>query len=412
MTNPLADINNLCFFDTETRALPSASVSDGNLKTAGTYRYAKKSFVIISTFAIGEEPPFEVSLDRGFDGDWLCWDEMPHALREFHKRVEQREAWYGAWNMGFDRNAWNEGTYDFPRLAVDQTVDIMAQGVASNLAPSLEGAARGLRIDGKQSDGKALIALFCNANGAQPFDPETKELTGAWKRFKDYGLQDTSVLREVFRATRALPFEEWEDYWVSEKINDRGVAIDLPLVERAALVSQADIARSNALLNRWTNGQVTAVTQVAKLADWIYDRLEYTEARMLLVSEFDEDASAEDDETGDLKVGKLSLERSRIEAVLAFFATLSEREGGLSERDQVIVDVLTVRQFGGSSSPQKFAKMRDQHDGGRLKGQYVFNGAQQTGRFSSKGVQTHNLLRASLGKHEAAAIEMIQELEI
>lgn len=403
MTNPLANINNLCFFDTETRALPSASVSDANLKTAGTYRYAKKSFVIISTFAIGEEPPFEVSLDRGFDGDWLCWDEMPKALHEFHKRVEQREAWYAAWNMGFDRNAWNEGTYDFPRLAVDQTVDIMAQGVASNLAPSLEGAARGLRIDGKQSDGKALIAMFCSRDGETPQSRPVE-----WQRFKGYGLQDTSVLRDVFRATRALPFEEWEDYWVSEKINDRGVAIDLPLVERAALVSQADIARSNALLNRWTNGQVTAVTQVAKLADWIYDRLEYTEARMLLVSGLDEDASAEDDETGDLKVGKLSLERSRIESVLAFFATL----GPLSERDQAIVDVLTVRRFGGSSSPQKFAKMRDQHDGGRLKGQYVFNGAQQTGRFSSKGVQTHNLLRASLGKHEAAAIEMIQELEI
>lgn len=407
MTNPLADIDNICFVDTETRALKSASLSDGNLKTAGTYRYAKNSFVIVSTFAIGDGPVFEVSLDRGFDGDWLCWDEMPHSLREFHKRVEQREAWYGAWNMGFDRNAWNEGTYDFPRLAVDQTVDIMAQGVASNLAPSLEGAARGLRIDGKQSDGKALIAMFCSRDGETPQSRPVE-----WQRFKGYGLQDTHVLREVFRATRALPFEEWEDYWVSEKINDRGVAIDLPLVERAALVSQADIARSNALLNRWTNGQVTAVTQVAKLADWIYDRLEYTEARMLLVSGFDEDASAEDDETGDLKVGKLSLERSRIEAVLAFFATLSEREGGLSERDQVIVDVLTVRQFGGSASPQKFAKMTAQHDGGRLKGQYVFNGAQQTGRYSSKGVQTHNLTRSSLGPFEAAAIEMINDLEV
>lgn len=401
MTNPLADINNLCFVDTETRALKSASVSDGNLKSAGTYRYAKNAFVIVSTFAIGDEPVFEVSLDRGFDGDWLCWDEMPRPLREFHKRVEQREAWYAAWNTGFDRNVWNEGTYDFPRLAPEQTIDIMAQAVASNLAPALEGAARGLKIAGKQSDGKALIAMFCSRDGETP---QSKPVE--WQRFKDYGLQDTAVLREVFRATRALPFEEWEDYWVSEAINERGVAIDVPFVERAAEVSKADIARSNALLNRWTNGQVTAVTQVAKIADWVYDRLEYTEARMLLVSAFDEEASTEDDDAGDLKVGKLSLERSRIESVLAFFNTL----GPLSERDQAIVDVLTVRQFGGSASPQKFGKMRDQHDGGRLKGQYVFNGAQQTGRYSSKGVQTHNLTRSSLGPFEAAAIEMINDL--
>ena len=51
---------------------------------------------------------------------------------------------------------------------VDQTIDVMAQAVASNLAPALEGAARGLRIEGKQSDGKALINMFCSRDGETP----------------------------------------------------------------------------------------------------------------------------------------------------------------------------------------------------------------------------------------------------
>lgn len=416
MSNPLADIANICFVDTETRALPSASVSDGDVTTAGSYRYNKNAFVIISTFAIGDGPVFEVSLDRGFDGDWLCWDEMPVALREFHKRVEQREAWYGAWNMAFDREAWNEGTYDFPRLAIDQTIDVMAQAVASNLAPKLEGASKGIGRAGKQSDGGQLIDLFCSRDGAKlgkPFgNMSAEEVLAKWQRFKSYGLQDTAELREVFRHTRALPFEEWDDYWVSERINSRGVAIDLPLVERAAAVARADVARSNSQLIRWTNGQIDKVTQAARIATWIYDRLEYSEARMLLVKEYDENASTEDDDAGDLKVGKLSLARSRIDALLAFFATLADKEGGLSERDQAIVDVLTVRQFGGSASPAKFAKMQAQHDGGRLKGQYVFSGAAQTGRFSSRGVQVHNMFRGYLGKHEVEAIEMINEIEV
>ena len=397
--NPLANIENIGFFDTETRALPSATASDGNVETAGTYRYAKNSFVIVSTFALGSGPVFEVSLDRGFDSDWLCWEEMPYELREFHKRVEQREAWYGAWNMGFDRNAWNEGTWDFPKLDIDNTIDIMAQATASNLAGKLDGAAKGLKIAGKIAEGKELIRLFCTATGGTP-----QSHPAEWLRFKGYGLQDTSVMRQVWQSTRPLPYEEWEDYWVSERINARGAMIDVPFVERAAEVSLADIARSNALLNRWTNGQITAVTQAARIADWVYDRLEYSEARMLLCVDFDEDKEE------DLVVGKLSLARSRIEQVLAFFATLADKEGGLSERDQAIVDVLTVRQFGGSASPKKLSKMRDQHDGGRLKGQYVFNGAQQTGRFSSKGVQVHNLTRATLGKFEAPAIEMINDL--
>src|SRR5690606_14905146 len=131
------------------------------------------------------------------------------------------------------------------------------------------------------------------------------------------------------------------------------------------------------------------------------DRLEeHPEAAGLLVKEWDENASTEDGDEADLKVGKLSLEKGRIEAFMAYFETLEKKQGGLGERDQLLVAVIQARQFGGSTSPFKFEKMLDQHDGGRLKGQYTFNGAQQTGRFSSRGVQTHNLTRASLKGHE------------
>ncbi|MFA7602524.1 MAG: hypothetical protein WCY29_05895 [Novosphingobium sp.] len=405
MGNPLADIDNICFFDTETRAEDHVSASDGNVKTAGTYRYAKSSFVIVSTWAIGSGPLFEVSLDRGFDGDWLCWDEMPSELREFHKRVEQREAWYAAFNAGFDRNAWNNGTYDFPLLEPDMIIDVMAQAIASNLPASLEGASRAITGKGKQDDGKALINLFCSRGGATPqAEPE------AWERFKSYGLRDTDEMREVWRHTRPLPLDEWEDYWVSERINERGVAIDVALAERASAVAAAEAARLNKELTRWTNGQITKVTQTKRIGEWVYDRLRYSEAREILVKEWNENASTEDGDDADVTVGKLSLEKGRIEALLAFYAAREEEHGGLDGVDRLIVDVVQARQFGGSSSPFKFDKMIDQHDGGRLKGQYVFNGAQQTGRFSSKGVQTHNLKRDSLGAGvEEEAIEFIME---
>lgn len=405
--NPLADINNIGFFDTETRAEPHVSLSDANVKTAGTYRYAKSSFVIISTFGIGEAPVFDVSLDRGFDGDWLLWSEMPYELREFYKRVEQREAWFAAWNAGFDKQAWNNGTADWPLLEADMIVDIMAQAMASNLPPKLEQASRFIGRDGKHPEGSALINLFCSRDGETPFTMPDK-----WETFKLYGRQDTDEMREIYRSTRALPFEEWEDYWVSERINERGTPIDLHFVERAALVAKADSRRIAEQLTRWTNGQITAVTQVQRIAEWVYDRIDDAEARMLMVSEWDEDASTEDGEEADLKVGKLSLARDRIEKVLLFFEAKKERDGELSGGDALIVDILTARQFGGSSSPAKFAKMLAQHDGGLLKGQYVFNGAQQTGRFSSKGVQSHNLTRSSLEEFEVPAIEMVNGLDL
>lgn len=401
--NPLADIDNICFLDTETRAEDDASPSDGNVKTAGTYRYHSKAFVAVSTFCIGgTAASFDVSLDRGFDGDWLCWDEMPRELHEFHKRVEQREAWYAAWNAGFDREAWNQGTADFPLLEPENIVDIMAQGVASNLPPSLEGASRAIGRDGKHPDGEYLINMFCRPNGETPFTKPAE-----WETFKLYGRMDTEELREIFRSTRPLPLEEWRDYWTSERINRRGKRIDLETVRRAALIADFSVERDNALIRRWTNGQVHTVSQAQAIANWLYDRLP-TEAAMLLVKEWDEG----ENEGDDIVVGKLSLARDRLDKLVAYFATRDEAGLIDSDHERALYDVALTRLYGGSSSPGKYKKMLDQHVGGKLKGSYVFNGAAQTGRFSSKGVQEHNLTRSTLGDFEAAAIEMINELEI
>lgn len=405
--NPLADINSICFVDTETRAEPGVSISDGNVKSAGTYRYARRSFVIISTWGIGTAPVFDISLDRGFERDWLMFKELPYELQEFYKRAEQGEAWFAAWNAGFDKAVLNAGTADFPIIRPDMIIDVMAQAVASNLPPALEGASRFIGREGKHPDGKYLINMFCTRDGETPFTNPAE-----WETFKLYGRMDVDEMREVWKSTRPLEYSEWEDYWVSEQINERGIAIDLPFVERAAAVAAADRRRVNEQLTRWTNGQITAVTQTARIADWIYDRLNDAEARYIMATETNEDASTEDDDTADLKATKVSINRDNIEKLIAFFTAKGENEGGLSGGDQLIVDVLTARQFGGSSSPAKFQKMLDQHDEGALKGMYVFNGAAQTGRFSSKGVQTHNLVRSSLEEFEVPAIEMINDLEV
>ena len=407
MSNPLADINNLCMFDVETRTERGVTGPEGNLKLAGTYRYTRNAFVIISTWAIGNEPVWEWSLHDGFDGDFLCWDDAPYKLKEFWKRAEQREAWFAAFNAGFDRNAINEGTYGFPKIEPDMMIDVMAQAVASNLPPNLEGASRAITGRGKQDDGKFLINLFCGPNGETPQSRPVE-----WARFVSYAIRDTAEMREVWRATRPLPFEEWEDYWVSEMINARGVAVDTEFARKANALANAEATRLARELSRWTNGQITAVTQTARIADWLYDNIPYAEAREQLVKEWDEEKAVDGDDRADLKVGKLSIAKNQLEGVAAFYATKEKEEGGLSERDRVIYDVVQARQFGGSTSPFKFGKIVLQQVDNRIKGQYVFNGAAQTGRFSSKSVQVHNLTRSSLKGAEEEAIEFINDLEI
>ena len=407
MNNPLADINNICFFDTETRTERHATGPEGNLKQAGTYRYAENAFVIVSSWAIGDEPVWEKSLDEGFDGDFLCFDDMPYKLKEFYKKAEQREAWFAAFNAGFDKAVMLSGVHGFPPIEHDMVIDVMAQAVASNLPPNLEGASRAITGRGKQDDGKYLISIFCGPNGFQPHEQWEK-----WLRFKSYAIRDTAEMRDVWKATRPLPFEEWEEYWVSEAINERGMAVDVEFCKRAAKLADAEAVRLAEDLKRWTNGQITAVTQTARIADWLYDQIPYAEAREQLVKEWKEDADASEDDTADMIVGKLSIAKDQLAGCAAYFAQKEKDEGGLSERDRVLYDVIQARQFGGSTTPFKFEKILLQQNGERLRGQYVFNGAGQTGRFSSKGVQIHNLTRSSLGKLEEECIEFINDLEV
>jgi hypothetical protein len=402
------DIENVCFVDFETKALPGTSESDGSVKTAGTYRYAKNTFAILMSYAIGEEP-FECLQVTDFENGAMRWDMFHQRIHAHHKRVLAGEAVYAAFNAGFDRNIWNEATYDFPPLEPEHMIDVMLMSTGTNLAASLEGASKNIGRDGKQKDGKYLIGLFCMPGSTATPQSHPAE----WARFVSYAHDDGVEMREVFKSVMPRSEAEWIDYTVSERINRRGMMIDVEFVRRAAAIADFNKRRMNADLTRWTNGQITAVTQRERIADLIYDRMAHAEAREILVTAYDEDASAEDDEQGDLKPAKLSIARDRIEAVLAFYRTLEEREGELSQRDQLIVDILDTRLYGASTASAKFDVMLNQvDDDDRAKGQYVAGGAQQTDRFSSKGIQVHNLTRSTLGAYEVEAIELINELEI
>lgn len=400
MTGILSDNpDDYLFFDFETRARPGVHGDDSSVVTAGTYRYAKKSFPILLTWGIGAAP-VECVEHRDFTGAvGMLWVNMPARLWEFYQRAAAGEAWFVAWNAAFDRATWNETFPDAP-MAPEMCIDAMAQAVASNLPPDLNGASVVIGRGGKQDDGKDLIRLF------SVDDPEAtpQKKPEEWARFKSYAVIDTEELRAVFNSTLPLQRFEWEEYWAGERINERGQMIDLKFVTRAARLAAAERLRINGMLADLTDSVIATVNQTQRIADWVYDRLEYSEARELMVKEWDE-------EEGEEVIAKIGIGRNRIEALLAFFADRREKHG-LTKVEEAVVRVLELRQFGGSAAPMKFHKMLLQHDGGRLKGQYVFNGAQQTGRFSSRGVQVHNLTRSSLGADEEEAIETVLELDL
>lgn len=427
------DINDYCFIDTETKALPhTRGTADESVTECGAYRYRRGARVVMIQHAIGMAPP-HVSAFPDFDiTRKFIWREgfIPADLWEFHQRALRGEAWYVAWNMTFDRLMLN--TIDGCEIRPDMTIDAMAQGLASNTPGTLEGASRFVGRHGKQQDGKNLIGLFSNADGwqtrthdldGQPVGwrwvgeagatPETHP--GEWERFKSYGAQDIDELRAVFLATRPLPRKEWEEYWVSERINDRGMGVDVDFCFRCDLIAEANKQRLGAQLKALTGGKITAPTQRERIANWLYDNCPSPEARDTLVKVWaDTEDSAEDDDQ--LVPAKLSVAEDNLSRYIAYFRDLDEREG-LTDEEYDLLQIAEARSFGASATPAKFGKIVDQHDEGRLKGQYRFNGAQQTGRFSSVGVQIHNLIRASLSDkehpdREVEVIDLINTLEI
>lgn len=419
------DINDFCFIDTETKSLPhTAGTTDESVTSCGAYRYRKNARVIMIQYAIGDAPQRTIAF-KDFDVTRkFIWRRgfMPDDLMDFYERARAGKAWFAAWNAAFDRLMLN--TVDGHETVVENWIDVMGQAMASNLPAKLDGAGRALRIGGKQEDGKDLITMFCGANGWHKAGGDWVGYPGStpamnpddWARFCSYGGRDIDQLRGVYKATRQLPRREWQQYWTSERINDRGMPVDVAFCDKAARLADLNSAQLNGICSRLTGGVVTKVTQAKRIAEYLYDRLPSVEAREFLVKAWaDEDTVTGEDDA--LVPSKLSISEDRLQGLLVWFDDWEEKHDGLTDEELELLELIEARQYGASAAPLKFQKIVDYEDDGWLRGQYVWNGAQQTGRYSSRLVQVHNLVRASLTDkehpgREVDAIEDINDLEI
>jgi DNA polymerase bacteriophage-type len=259
-----------------------ASAQD--LKAAGTFAYAAdpSTRAIVLAYAIGDGP---VRVWHA-DGKILDWNDAPDDLRA----VVDRGGKGGAWNASFDSAIWNYATLGFPFLEPERIIDVMIQAGVSNLPTDLESASRYLGGEGKQKDGKKLIKLFC-VEGASPADhPEE------WQRFLSYACVDVEAMRDVYRGTRPLPLEEWQQYWAFERVNRRGVAVDMPFITRAAALAAEDAIAIGRRLKELTDGTVTTVGQAKRIAAWLHDQLPDAAMREVLIVGVPDDDEGDDDD--------------------------------------------------------------------------------------------------------------------
>ena len=385
----MLNIDEIVWIDFET-------ASGLDLKAAGTIRYATDTSTraLILGYAIGKSPAFTWHAE----GEMLDWNHAPSHLRG----AFARGATIAAWNTSFDSAIWNYSTLGFPFLPPERVIDVMVQAGVSNLPTDLESASRYLGGEGKQKDGKRLIKMFC-VEGADP-----REYPEEWRRFLAYARQDIEAMRDVYRKTRPLPRAEWEQYWSFERINRRGVSLDVPFVTHAAALAAEDAIASGRRLAELTCGAVTRVTQAKRLAAWLHDQLADAAMReALTVSASDDDDDDDDDDQAESL--EFSLTRDRVARVLAMLDA-KQANGGLSADELKAREAATLRLYGAGAAPKKFARLAAQQVDGVLRDQYRFSGGAQTGRMSSKAVQIHNLTRDVLGEDGAAEAALVDAI--
>ena len=202
-----------------------------------------------------------------------------------------------------------------------------------------------------------------------------------------YCEQDVRAMRAVSKAMRPLSADELADYHVNERINDRGLMVDVPLCHAAVKYAGAEMDEIQKIVAEVTDGQITSVRS-PKMREWVLERVG-PEAKKLMW-------------TGE----KYSIDKNVRANLLA-----------MENHDEVPPDVAEVIQCADdlwASSVAKFsrlASLADEEDA-RVRGAFVFAGGSATGRASSYGAQVHNLPRKSAKDPESVRTAMVRGHEI
>ena len=325
------------------------SRSECDLIARGAYNYSRhpSTQVLCMAYAVDDGEVELWTPDQPFPREILS-----HQIRAHNAAFERLILWYVLCP-----------DLDLPEPALEQFYCTAAQA-RSNCAPgSLEDVGRFAGASMKKDHkGAALVRKCC----LPPFKHTPQDLADLF----EYCKQDVRAMRAISKSLRDLTAEELADYHVNERINDRGVKVDVELCLAAMRYSEAERVEIEARVVELTEGAVTSVRS-PKMRQWVLERLG-PEARKLARSK-DKDSI---DKT--VRANLLAMENP-------------------DEVPPAVAEVIQCADDLWASSTAKFgrlAALADDEDQ-RVRGAFVFAGGAATGRAASYGAQVHNFPRKS-----------------
>lgn len=261
-----------------------------------------------------------------------------------------------AHNSAFERAALARFTGRY--LPPEEWEDTMILAAYNGLPMSLDAAGAALRLrDQKIKEGAALIRYFCKpcaptiAGGGRTRN-RPEHAPDKWARFIEYCRRDVEVTQALYYRLNSYPVTAFERrVWALDaRINERGVLVDLPLVEAAIAVDERSRAHYTAELRQLTG--LDNPNSVAQLKSWL--------------------------ESAGLDCGGLNK------------AAVTELLGQTC--DPTTRRVLELRQLLGKTSTKKYrAMLAAAGKDHRVRGITQYYGAGRTGRWAGRLVQLQNL---------------------
>ena len=357
---------NRMFIDLETR-------SDADITKTGVYRYADSPCFDILLFAVSiDDAPVQVYDLAQND---IIPDNILHALAD-HNVMKH------SFNASFERvciSVWLKRNYPElfhgygnPQDSVSDYLDpeswrcSMVASAYLGLPLTLAGVGAVLKLEQqKMTEGKALIRYFCvpydTIHGVPKFRSPA-DAPDKWQIFKAYNKRDVETEMEIEAKISKFPVPQsvWEEYILDQKINDRGIQVDMPFVQNAIQIGDTVKKSLTEKLSDITG--LENPNSVQQMKNWLSER----------------------------GLEMQSLGKKEVQEQLLTAPTH-------------IREVLQLRQQTSKSSVKKYTAMQNAvcHDH-RARGMFQFYGANRTGREAGRIIQLQNLPQNHLPDLEEA----------
>lgn len=354
-----------CTVDFETRSFLSV------LKV-GSWRYAEDFTTEILCLSY--------KFDDGKSNLWIPGLDFPQEV------IDHVEAggMFEAHNVQFERAIWMlilrpQFDVPMPKKWKDTLAACAYRGIP--LALDKAGAALDLPIQ-KDKRGKYLLNTLCTPKFGTKTDPDRvyREDWDLMDELYGYCLQDTDAERYLSKTIGDLPLPEYRLWVLDQKINQRGVMIDLDAVDAALAIIAVVEKELNAELREITEGKVQKATQRDKMWTW-----------------FKENGLPH----------MPNLKKETIEDLLAV-----DKEGDYLLKGKVpekTLRALVIRSQLARASTKKLEKMLDTVSrDGRIRGLLQYHGA-GTGRWAGRLVQPQNFPRPTIKELMDTLVDMIKE---